>query len=150
MLGVPQINIDVNGEMIEATNELGGTNLIPGKDGFTLPLSSLTPEDVIDAIPGMRGGTNIETLIKFAHEALLKEKALAKGEHFGVQDLLAKIQTVAPGLGMDAAGTLRPALQRASSLNNIPYIGEAFDWGKHIKAGSGYKYRVPRIARFRS
>jgi DNA helicase HerA-like ATPase len=136
MLGVPQINIDVNGEMIEATNELGGTNLVPGKDGFTLPLSSLTPEDVIDAIPGMRSGTNYETLIKFAHEALLKEKTIAKAEHFRVSDLLAKIQAVAPGLEMDKAVTLRPALQRASSLENIPYIGKPFDWETHIKPGA--------------
>ena len=136
MLGVPQINIDVNGEMIEATNELGGTNLVPGKDGFTLPLSSLTPEDVIDAIPGMRSGTNYETLIKFAHEALLKEKTIAKAEHFGVSDLLAKIQAVAPGLEMDKAVTLRPALQRASSLENIPYIGKPFDWETRIKPGA--------------
>lgn len=135
MLGVPQINIDVNGEMIEATQELGGTNLVPGKGGFTLPLSSLTPEDVIDAIPGMRKGTNYETLIKYAHEALLKEKTIAKGEYFGVQDLLEKIQAVAPSLEMDKANTLRPALQRASSLNIIPYIGDPFDWETHIQPG---------------
>jgi hypothetical protein len=136
MLGLPQINVDVNGEMIEATNELGGVNLVPGKDGFTLPLSSLTPEDVIDAIPGMRGGTNYETLIKFAHEALLKEKTITKGEYFGVKDLLAKIQAVAPTLGMDNASTLRPALQRASSLENIPYIGDPFDWEARILPGA--------------
>lgn len=136
LLGIPQINIDVNGEMIEATTELGGVNLIPGKNGFTLPLSSLTPEDVTDAIPGMRGGTNIETLIKYAHEALLKEKTTARGEHFGVKDLIAKIQAVAPVLGMEAPGTLRPATQRASSLENIPYIGNPFDWETHIQPGA--------------
>src|SRR5206468_2402959 len=40
-LGVPQINIDVNGEMIEQTKELGGLNLRPARD-FTLPLSALS------------------------------------------------------------------------------------------------------------
>lgn len=136
MLGIPQINIDVNGEMIEATEELGGANLIPGKDGFTLPLSSLTPEDVIDAIPGMRKGTNYETLIKYAHEALLKERTITKGEHFGVQDLLKMINLVAPDLDMEKANTLRPAIQRASSLEYIPYIGNPFDWGTYLQPGS--------------
>ncbi|MHB8751138.1 MAG: ATP-binding protein [Aggregatilineales bacterium] len=135
MLGVPQINIDVNGEMIEATKQLGGVNLVPGKNGFTLPLSALTPDDVIDAIPGLRAGTNYETLIRYAHEALLKEKAL-RGEYFSVADLIAKINAVAPGLEMDKAATLRPAQQRASSLENVPYIGEPFDWDNHIKPGA--------------
>jgi DNA helicase HerA-like ATPase len=38
--GVPQINIDPLGEMVEATESLGGKNVRPG-DGFTLPLSAL-------------------------------------------------------------------------------------------------------------
>lgn len=135
MLGVPQINIDVNGEMIEATQQLGGTNLVPGKDGFTLPLSALTPDDVIDAIPGLRAGTNYETLIRYAHEALLKEQA-QKGHHFTVDDLIKKIEAVAPSLEMDKPNTLRPATQRASSLENVPYIGEPFDWKNYIKPGA--------------
>ncbi len=136
MLGVPQINIDVNGEMIDATEELGGTNLIPGKNGFTLPLSSLTPDDVINAIPGMRSGTNYETLIRYAHEALLKEKTSTRGLHFTVEDLLEKIEEVAPQLDMDKAGTKRPARQRASSLDRIPYIGNPFEWEKYIIPGA--------------
>lgn len=36
---------------------------------------------------------------------------------------------------MEAAGTLNPAIQRARSLDQIPYIGEAFDWGTRIKPG---------------
>jgi DNA helicase HerA-like ATPase len=135
-LGVPQINIDVNGELIEATRELGGINLVPGKNGFTLPLSSLTPEDVVDAIPGLRSGTNIETLIRYAHEALLKERTVSRGEQFGVDDLVRKIDEVAPQLEMAAAGTLRPARQRASSLDQIPYIGQPFNWAKHLQPGA--------------
>lgn len=135
MLGVPQINIDVNGEMIEATKQLGGVNLIPGKDGFTMPLSSLTPDDVIDAIPGMRAGTNYETLIRHAHEVLLKERTQG-GDYFGIDDLLEKIRKVAPDLGMEAKGTLTPALQRASNLEKIPYIGDSYKWETHIQPGA--------------
>ncbi|RRR75361.1 MAG: ATP-binding protein [Candidatus Viridilinea halotolerans] len=135
-LGVPQVNIDVNGEMIDATHQLGGINLVPGKDGFTLPLSSLTAQDVIDAIPGLRSGTNIETLISYAHEELLKNRTLAKAEYFGVEDLVDEIDLVAPVLEMKAANTLRPAMQRAYSLNRISYIGKPFDWDKYIKPGA--------------
>lgn len=136
MLGVPQINIDVNGEMVDATRQLGGVNLVPGKDGFTLPLSSLTAQDVVDAIPGMRKGTNYETLIMYAHERLLKERTLSRGEDFGVSDLVRTIEKVAPELEMAKANTLNPAKQRASSLSRIDYIGEPFKWRDHLKPGA--------------
>lgn len=141
MLGVPQINIDVNGEMIEATEQLSGVNLIPGKNGFTLPLSSLTPEDVTDAIPGVNRGTNIETLIQYAHGELLKERLnpnqpLLWGGAFDIDDLVKKIEEVAPVLKMEAPGTLSPAKQRARSLEHIPYIGNPYDWEKHIQPGA--------------
>ena len=135
MQGVPQINIDPNGELVEATEQLGGFNLIPGKNGFTLPLSSLTPDDVIDAIPGMRSGTNYETLIRYAHEALIKERTVARGERFTVGDLLEKIKEVAPDLHMQTPATLLPAIQRAKSLEDVPYIGDAFDWETRLKPG---------------
>jgi uncharacterized protein len=140
MLGVPQINIDVNGEMIEATQQLGGQNFIPGKGGFTLPLSSLTPEDVTDAIPGVRSGTNIETLIQYAHGELLKDRlspqSLFFGQPFDVADLIEKIRDIAPRLEMKAPGTLNPAIQRAQSLEDIPYIGRPFNWEKHVQPGA--------------
>lgn len=133
--GVPQVNIDVNGEMIEATKQLGGENLVPGKNGFTLPLSSLTAGDILDAIPGINPTTNIAVLIGYSHERLLKEK-IAKGEHFGVKELVDAILRFAPDLKMDAANTLRPAELRAQSLDKIPYIGSPFDWEKKLKPGA--------------
>lgn len=136
MEGVPQINVDVNGEMIEATKQLGGINLVPGEDGFTLPLSSLTSADVLDAIPGLNRSTNIATLIQYAHDDLLKKYTLAAGRHFGVEELVTRIEEIAPDLKMEAKGTLNPAMQRARSLANIPYIGAPFDWDGHIKPGA--------------
>jgi DNA helicase HerA-like ATPase len=135
LLGVPQINIDVNGELVEATNQLGGINLRPGKDGFTLPLSALTAQDVTNAIPAVNRGTNIETLIQYSHEALLKSRTLANGEHFSVDDLVARIPQDATDLNM-GANSSRPAQLRAESLNRIDYIGEPFDWQTHIKPGA--------------
>jgi len=134
--GVPQINIDVNGEMIDATTQLGGVNLLPGKNGFTLPLSALTSGDVIEAIPGINRTTNIAVLIEYAHERLLKDETLGKGENFGVKELVDAISQYAPDLKMDAAGTLRPAMLRAQSLEKIPYIGSPFDWEKQLKPGA--------------
>src|SRR3989475_1357678 len=120
--GVPQINIDPMGEMVEATEDLGGTNVVPGEK-FALPLSALEAEDVLDAIPGINRATNIATLIAYAHNALLRRKVLDRGEEFGVKELVEHIKIVAPILDMDKAATLNPAVQRAARLERIDFIG---------------------------
>src|SRR5262249_5937218 len=132
--GIPQINVDPMGEMVEATEALGGLNVRPG-EGFTLPLSALESDDVIDAIPAINKGTNIETLVRYAHETLLREKAMKRGQHFGVDDLVTAIGTVAPALTLSALNTLRPAVLRARSLERIDYIGDPFPWEKEIRPG---------------
>ena len=132
--GVPQVNIDVNGELIDAVDELGGLNLRPGVGEFTLPLSALTAADVVEAIPAINKGTNIETLVQFAHEQLLKERSLVRGDQFGVADLCKKIEEIAPQLEMKA-NTWRPAQLRAQSLDRLPYIGKSFDWEEQLTPG---------------
>lgn len=132
--GVPQINIDPMGEMVAATNDLGGKNVVPGK-GFTLPLSALESKDVIEAIPGINPATNIATLIEYAHNQLLQRRVLSQGEHFGVDELVACIKEVAPILDMEKKNTLFPAIQRASSLKHIDFIGEPFSWEEELKPG---------------
>lgn len=132
--GVPQINIDVNGEMVQATEELGGTNFVPGEDGFTLPLSSLTSQDVLDAIPSINPTTLIAELVRHAHEELLKE-SLRTGGHFLVQDLVNKIEEIAPTLEAKAQSWV-PAKSRALSLSRLPYLGEPFPWESALEPGA--------------
>jgi DNA helicase HerA-like ATPase len=130
-LGVPQVNIDVNGEMIEATEELGGFNLQPGT-GFTLPLSAFTAEDVINAVPSLNG--NMVELVRHAHEELLKV-AIRTGKHFLLEDLLKKIDEVGPALDMKAV-TITPAKSRTESLRRITYLGAPYDWETALKPGA--------------
>lgn len=132
--GVPQINIDPMGEMVRATSALGGINVTPGK-GFSMPLSALEAEDVLNAIPGINRATNIATLISYAHNSLLYERTYPRGQHFGVDDLVSRIERVAPKLGMQQANTFQPALQRARSLRWINYIGEPYDWKRALAPG---------------
>jgi Helicase HerA, central domain len=134
-LGVPQVNIDVNGEMIDAAKELGGVNLRPG-EGFTLPLGSLTREDLIDAVAGVNRGTNIETLIGYAFDVLRRDIARGRRDAFSVDDLVAEIATQAPNLKMEGASTLRPAQQRVQALERLKYIGARFDWVGELQPGA--------------
>lgn len=132
--GIPQINIDPLGEMVEATDDLGGCNVIPGA-GFHLPLSALEADDILDAIPGINRSTNIATLIAYAHNRLLSERVLRGGSHFGVSDLVQEIENVAPVLDMNAANTKRPASQRAQSLERIDFLGDPYPWEKELVPG---------------
>lgn len=129
--GVPQINIDVNGEMVDATNELGGRNLRPG-DGFTLPLNAFTADDVINAVPSLNG--NMIELVRHAHEELLKE-SIRTGKHFLLADLIAKIEEVGPQLEMKAV-TINPAKGRTEALKRFKYLGAPFDWKAALVPGA--------------
>ena len=128
MHGIPQVVLDPMGEMVEATEALGGLNVQPGRN-FSLPLSALESRDMIDAIPAINRGTNIETLVAYAHDSLLRSRVLARGEQFVVEELVAEIERVAPDLNLTAAATLRPAVLRARSLERIDYIGRPFASG---------------------
>lgn len=132
--GVPQINIDVNGEMVDAAVELGGVNMIPGKGGFTLPLSALTAQDVLDAVPSIDSKTVMAELVRHAHEELLRE-SLQTGNHFMVNDLVEKIKEVAPVLDAKSNSSV-PAASRVQSLNRLTYLGQPYDWETALKPGA--------------
>lgn len=130
--GVPQVNIDVNGEMVDAAKEMGGVNLRPGKDGFTLPLSAFTAADVINAVPSLNG--NMIELVRHAHEELLKA-ARKSGKPFGVADLVAAIETYGPTLEMKSV-TINPAKGRVESLHRFEYLGAPYDWQTALIPGA--------------
>jgi hypothetical protein len=143
--GVPQVNIDVNGEMRQATEELGGRNLTPGKDGFTLPLSALSPADVVDAVPSINPGTNMETLLRFSHETLLRDVAMGSRKHFGVAELVDRIEESAMRLEMTVGSgddrrpdrrTVEPTKLRTRSLERLPFLGAPFDWPQELRPGA--------------
>jgi hypothetical protein len=143
--GVPQVNIDINGEMIEATQELGGRNLVPGKDGFTLPLSALSSADVLEAVPSINPGTNMETLLRFTHESLTREVQQGRRAYFTVDDVVEHIEDCAWTLEMvtgqgDARKldrrTVEPTKLRTRSLNRLPFLGRPFDWASNLTPGA--------------
>lgn len=142
--GVPQINIDVNGEMIDATEELGGANLVPGT-GFTIPVSALSSSDVLEAVPSINPGTNMETLLRFTHESLTKEVMEGKRPYFSVDELVGQIDRCAYALEMTTGSgdnrkpdrrTVEPTKLRTSSLNRLSFLGQPFDWAAALQPGA--------------
>lgn len=101
--------------------------------GFTLPLSALTAQDVLDAVPSIAHGSVMAELVRHAHEELLKG-SLKNGQPFGIDDLVRKIDEVAPQLDAKAQ-SVTPAKSRVQSLSRLPYIGRPFDWEKQVTPG---------------
>lgn len=135
-LGVPQVNIDVNGELADCALDLGGKSLSVAGGGFTMPLSALTGRDVADAVPAINRGTNIETLVFEAQEKLIKECSLGLGLDFGISDLQDAIQSLAPELKMDDKRTVYPAVSRVGDLSRLGFIGAPFDWERELVPGA--------------
>ena len=90
---------------------------------------------MIDAVPAINRGTNIETLVSHSQEQLIKDRVLAHGENFGVQDLREEIMRLAPILEMKS-NTSTPAAARVESLHRLSYIGAPFDWEAALKPGA--------------
>jgi DNA helicase HerA-like ATPase len=134
-LGVPQVNIDVNGEMIDTAAELTGVNVVPGQ-GFKLPLGSLTRDDLLEAVAGLNRGTNIEILVGYAFDVLQRQILRRERTEFTVEDLVAEIGVQAPNLDMAKANTLRPAQFRVQALDRLAYIGSRFDWRAALQPGA--------------
>jgi DNA helicase HerA-like ATPase len=143
--GIPQVNLDVNGELIEAATELGGQNLVPGQSGFTIPVSALSSADVLEAVPSINPGTNMETLLRFAHESMQKQILQGKRNFFTVDELVDHIEHCAFVLEMTTgkgdekkpdARTVEPTKLRTQSLNRIPFLGAPYDWKAALQPGA--------------
>src|SRR5438876_7488582 len=89
-LGVPQVGVDVHGESNDATRELGGQVLIPGKT-LTIKLSSLSEPEVMGFIPFL---TELQGEIVRRAFLELKKRFVASGTPFDLADLLAKIKAL--------------------------------------------------------
>jgi len=117
--GIPQVNIDVHGEMVKATTELGGQNMIPGKD-LTVPLASLTEPEIISMIPFLT-----ELQEEIVRRAFLRLRE--SGKKFSVDDLLYEIETVGSMVNARSQ-TIDIARDRTSMLKRARIIGEGVNW----------------------
>lgn len=123
-LGICHINIDVHGELCDATNQLGGQILIPGKD-LTVQLSSLEEPEVLGMIP-IQHQLHIDIVAR-AFLGLKKER-----KPFDVDDLENEALDVAEQFG---AGKSTRAIvsTRIQTLNSVSILGSGFDWENALR-----------------
>ena len=87
-LRIPSIIIDTQKDYIEATRKLGGSVLVPGID-FSVPISTLSSEEVLYIAEGLRGSKGYPVFI-FAFNKL-KRKANKSSDHYFSLDQLLEV-----------------------------------------------------------
>jgi DNA helicase HerA-like ATPase len=122
--GIPLLLIDVNGEMAEAAESLGGLVItLPDPKKFGLSLEHITPPELVSIAPNVQSGTVYAELIELAHARLRGEK---RGKRISFDDLRARI--VELGAEVQGKASTNIAISRISALERDPLIGDNFDF----------------------
>jgi len=133
-LEIPAIILDSQQEYKELTEGLNGLVVRPGID-YTVSLSSLTDEESVSLASSLRGTLGFE-LFNFSFLALKKEIQEGRRQSFNLTDLLKRMESDAPSLGMDGY-QMRLAVARAdASIRRHEFlrtIGKNLDWQQVIK-----------------
>lgn len=114
---IPVVSFDVNGEMREAVEELGGINLTPGQD-FRVPLRFLDSHEFLLVAPHMTRQQEEIALDAFVD---LRDDP-ASSDTFEIADLIQNIARVASDLGQGAVGGR--AAQKVTRLRIDPIVGD--------------------------
>jgi uncharacterized protein len=123
-MGIRHVNIDVHGELCDATTQLKGQNLLPGKD-LTVKLSSLEEPEILGMLP-IQNQLHID-IVSRAFLGLKKT-----GRPFGVSDLERVAGETAVDFG-SGKSTLSIISSRIQTLNSVSIIGFGFDWKNALK-----------------
>jgi DNA helicase HerA-like ATPase len=116
---IRQINFDIHGEYVKATEELGGVNLKPGVD-VKVQLSSMTEMEVLRLLPLVHA---LHVDIVTRAFTILKNT----GRSFGLTEFLREIENVGRDLGATPQ-TVSTVKFRARSLERERIIGAGTSW----------------------
>ena len=125
-LGIRHINIDIHGEMVKASSEMGGSNVLPGKE-LTVKLSSLSEPEVMEMLP-ITNDLHKDIAIK-AFSNLKKT-----GKDFGIQEYKDEARSVAVSYG-SKQNTMDIMDARIQTLESISILGKGYDWITALEKG---------------
>jgi DNA helicase HerA-like ATPase len=121
--GLPVLFIDTQDEYAALVQKLGGKVLTPGKD-FTLRISSLTEQEVIDLIP--TDSDLHKNMIGIAYNELWDELRAKERTRFLVSDLVDRIRTIGPRM-TNSTSSVDLAARRTQILERIDIFGDGVD-----------------------
>jgi hypothetical protein len=122
---IPCIVLDINGELVDAAEALGGLVItLPDSKAFGISLNLMTPQELVSITPNVQPNTIYAELIELAHDQLRNE---ARGQHITFQMLRERIERI--GQMTDAKKpSIGAAIARVSTLERDPIIGGNFDF----------------------
>lgn len=118
-IGIRHVNLDVHGELNAATAQLGGDNLVPGKD-LTFRLSSLDEQEILSMIP---------VADRFHKDIITKAISDLKAQRvaFNIDRLKEEAGNVGASCGVRQ--NVREIIEaKISQLGKASIIGSGFDW----------------------
>jgi DNA helicase HerA-like ATPase len=121
--GLPIVFIDTQDEYSAIVEKLGGQVLTPGKD-FTLRISSLTEQEVLDLVP--TDSDLHKNMIGIAYNELWDELKAKKRTRFLVADLVDRIRTIGPRV-TNSTSSVDLAARRTAILERMDIFGDGED-----------------------
>lgn len=127
---IPTLAIDVNGELIETAQALGGKVItLPNPKEFGLSLNLLTPQELVSVTPNVRNATQYKELIEISHEAL---KSSSGGSTITFDQIIEKISYFGKLMNITAS-SITAAQNRIKALKENPIIGTNFPFIEKLK-----------------
>lgn len=127
--GIPCLVLDINGELVEAANALGGLVItLPDPRAFGISLNLMTPPELVSITPNVQPNTIYAELIELAHDQLRNE---AKGNPITFDALRERIQRIGQTTNASKP-SLGAAISRVTALEKDPIIGGSFDFVDQI------------------
>lgn len=125
--GLCMVNIDIHGEMNKATEELGGSVVVPGTN-LKIKLSSLEEPEIMGML-----SLGHDLHIDIVSKSIINLKS--SGKDFSVLELENEAERVAYSFGAKKP-TVDIITARIQQLSNIPFLGDGFDWKTEL-SGNG-------------
>ncbi|WP_156364236.1 ATP-binding protein [Sphingomonas sp. Leaf198] len=135
---VPGIILDVNGEMVDAVEALGGKVIsLPDKNSFGLALNRITGQELASITPQVDLGRQYAELIESAHDALRtqriqEELTTGKADDITIEDIVAKV-TLFGQSSRSTKATSEIAIARVKRLGESRLIGPNFAFIEQLK-----------------
>lgn len=123
--GIPQVNFDANGEMAAAAEELGGVNLVPGRD-YKVPLWALSEFELLSLQPNLTQ----------AHQDLIVDAYVDLSEKKDVwtwQELADEIRRVGKAVKARDDVIDRAVSRLGYGIRQNAIIGELGDWSALLR-----------------
>lgn len=126
---IPCLVLDINGELVEAANSLGGLVItLPDPKAFGISLNLMTPQELVSITPNVQPNTIYAELIELAHDQLRNE---ARGNTITFDALRERIQRIGQSTNASKP-SLGAAISRVTALEKDPIIGGNFDFVDQI------------------